>query len=121
MYFIHTQEEHREQGHATRLMGMIAQCMREHNTLRGYGPLMRMIFLHAPRESKGFYKRLEFKCADADFHMWSRKQYSLMQLNIGGKEEPQFGWFTMFRSWYDKEFSGKPALIHVRHEEEKND
>ena len=58
VYFIHTQEEYRKQGHATRLLGMIAQCMREHNTLRGYGPHVRMIFSHAPRESKGFYKGL---------------------------------------------------------------
>lgn len=28
-------------------------------------------------------------------------------MNISGKEEPSFEWFTKFRTWYDKEFPSK--------------
>ncbi|CDW77898.1 UNKNOWN [Stylonychia lemnae] len=68
----------------------------------GRDSLVKMIFLHASRESQGFIKDLGFTCANIDFHKWKRDSYSLIQLDISSKREPQFEWFQKFKLIYDK-------------------
>ncbi|CDW79769.1 UNKNOWN [Stylonychia lemnae] len=82
-------------------------------------------FIHTQQEYrkafKEFIKDLGFTCANNDFHKWKRDWYSLMQLKISSKGEPQFEWFQMFKLIYDKEIPKEQTPTLIQNEEVKND
>jgi hypothetical protein len=45
-------------------------------------PFIQRLFLHAPTETKRFYRRLDFVSPPAEFHAWKRPPYSLMQMDV---------------------------------------
>ncbi|CDW85352.1 UNKNOWN [Stylonychia lemnae] len=112
-------QQYRKQGHATRLMGIIVKSMKAQLIL-GWGPLVKMIFLHASIESKEFIKDLGFSCANTDFYKQKRDSYSLMQLDISSKREPQLEWFQKFKLIYDKEFPKAQTPTLIQNEVVKN-
>jgi len=107
IYFIHTQKEYQNKGHATKMIGMITQCMIEQGRIykpavRIEVPFVQRLFLHAPSEAKRFYMKLGFTIPPAEFNAWRRPPCSLLQMDVGGwNKELKLEWFLKFKDWFN--------------------